>query len=126
MIRLQSPQFLEPHTGPTTPQKGKGLAISRSPLILKAYTEVVVSWDTTDQEGGNVTIKGFIDYGVSYAQKTPEALEAFFVVVETKPVGNTSGWASYMGLFLFIFGCALLIMEKELYNKNERPPGRPI
>lgn len=40
----------------------------------------MVSWETTDSANKKVIVKGFIDYGISYAQKTPESLESFFIV----------------------------------------------
>lgn len=77
--------------------------LSEFPVTLKAYTEVSVSWDTATKEGEIVTMEKFINYGISYAAKTPEALETFFVIAETKMVGNMGKreWAqllSYMGL----------------------------
>ncbi|MCJ1342140.1 hypothetical protein MMC31_000320 [Peltigera leucophlebia] len=77
--------------------------LSEFPVTLKAYTEVSVSWDRATKEGEMVTIKRFINYGISYAAKTPEALETFFVIAETKMVGNMGKreWAqllSYIGV----------------------------
>lgn len=77
--------------------------LSEFPVTLKAYTEASVSWDTITKGGERVTVKGFIDYGISYAAKTPEALETFFVIAKTKSVGNIGSQASaqllsYMGL----------------------------
>lgn len=74
------------------------------PVILKAYTEAMVSWETTDSANKKVIVKGFIDYGVSYAQKTPESLESFFTIVETKGADemNDKSWAqllAYMGMY---------------------------
>lgn len=65
-----------------------------------------------------LTIKGDINYAISYAATTPEALDTFFVIAETKMVGSMidQSWAqllSYMGLFLLVCGRALLMMEKE-------------
>ena len=74
------------------------------PVILKAYTEAMVSWETTDSANKKVIVKGFIDYGISYAQKTPESLESFFTIVETKGTDgvNDKSWAqllAYMGMY---------------------------
>lgn len=93
-----------PATGsqPGTPPKP---SVHKSfPVILKAYTEALVSWETTDSANRKLIVKGFIDYGISYAQKTPESLESFFTIVETKGVDemNDRSWAqllAYMGLY---------------------------
>lgn len=81
------------------------------PIKLKAYTEALVSWDTKDKSGREITIRGFIDYGISYAQSTPESLETFFAIAETKASGllNDDSWAqlwSYMGWYL---SCAMVL-----------------
>ena len=79
---LSAPKSPAPGSKPGTPPKP---SVHKSfPVILKAYTEAMVSWETTDSANKKVIIKGFIDYGVSYAQKTPESLESFFTIVETK------------------------------------------
>lgn len=73
-------------------------------MILKAYNEAMVSWETTDSANKKVIVKGFTDYGISYAQKTPESLESFFTIVETKGADerNNKSWAqllAYMGMY---------------------------
>ena len=99
---LSVPRSPAPGSKPGTPPKP---SIHKSfPVILKAYTEALVSWETTDSANRKVTVKGFIDYGVSHAQKTPESLESFLTIVETKGADemNDRSWAqllAYMGLY---------------------------
>jgi hypothetical protein len=55
-----------------------------------------------DSNNEKVVVRGYIDYGISYAQKSPEALHTFFAVVEAKAVGKLDNhtWAQllcYMG-----------------------------
>lgn len=107
--------LLKPDPAPSTPKNPKlpessenlgpseFSGLSEFPVTLKAYTEASVSWDTITKKGERVTVNGFIDYGISYVAKTPEALETFFVIAETKSVGNMGSQASaqllsYMGL----------------------------
>lgn len=73
-------------------------------VILKAYTEAMVSWETTESVNENVTVKGFTDYGLSWAQNTPESLESFFTTVETKgdEMNDDKTWTqllAYMGMY---------------------------
>ena len=104
---LQVPSPLA--TGPKTPEKKTELeSSSESVVTLKAYTEVLVSFETTTSTNDKLTIRGFIDYGVSYAKRTPEALDTFFAVVEAKAVGklDEQAWAQllcYMGMCIAIF-----------------------
>jgi hypothetical protein len=68
----------------------------------------LVSFETVDSNNEKVTIRGFIDYGVSYAQKSPEALDTFFAIVEAKAIGklNDQAWTQllcYMGTSTWIF-----------------------
>lgn len=75
----------------------------------KPITETAVSWDTITKGGEIVTIKGFIDHGITILtpqrrQKAP--LDTSFVITETKMVGNMSNqaWAqllSYIHGFCF-------------------------
>jgi hypothetical protein len=89
---------------PQTPEKQELSTVLKVPVTLKAYTEVMVSFETVDSNNEKVTIRGFIDYGVSYAQRIPEALDTFFAIVEAKPIGklNEKAWTQllcYMGMF---------------------------
>lgn len=103
---LSVAEFPAPGSTPvTTPTKMQHPAYRPSPVMLKAYTEAAVTWETTDEANKKVIVKGFIDYGVSHAQKTPESLETFLTIVETKGKGeiNDKAWAqllAYMGLYL--------------------------
>jgi hypothetical protein len=64
----------------------------------------MVSFETVYSNNEKVTIRGFIDYGVSYAQRIPEALDTFFAIVEAKPIRklNEKVWTQllcYMSMF---------------------------
>ncbi|KAI9782076.1 MAG: hypothetical protein M1839_005422 [Geoglossum umbratile] len=91
---------------PQTPEKQELSTVLRVPVTLKAYTEVMVSFETVDSNNERVTIRGFIDYGVSYAQKIPEALDTFFAIVEAKPIGrlNDKAWTQLL--------CYMAIIQK--------------
>lgn len=99
---LRVPKSQAPSSTPGTPPKP---SVQKSfPVVLKAYTEALVSWETTDSANRKVVVKGFIDYGISHAQKRPESLETFFTIVETKATDemNDRSWAqllAYMGLY---------------------------
>ena len=103
---LSVAEFPAPGSTPvTTPTKMQHPAYRPSPVMLKAYTEAAVTWETTDEANKKVIVKGSIDYGVSHAQKTPESLENFLTIVETKGKGKIKdkAWAqliAYMGLYL--------------------------
>lgn len=95
-----------PHVAPVTPPpKIQSSSQSSFPVTLKAYTEALVSWETKDELGRKLIIRGFIDYGISYAQKPPDSLETFFAIAETKRAGawDEQSWAQllcYMGTYL--------------------------
>lgn len=80
------------------------------PVILKAYTEAMVSWETTDSAKKKIIVKRFIDYGISYAQKTPESLESFFTIVETKGADemNDKSWAQLLAYIGMYSSCAIV------------------
>lgn len=89
----------------TPPRKIQPSLQSSFPVTLKAYTEALVSWETKDEFDRKFIIRGFIDYGISYAQKSPESLETFFAVAETNRAGamDEQSWAQllcYMGTHL--------------------------
>lgn len=88
-------------------------ATKRPAITLKGYTKVLVTSRQKDGNDQEVLVQGVIDYGVSYAQRTPEALETFFAVVEAKAQGELSGQAwpqllCYMGTFNIPFYSELL------------------
>lgn len=102
-VNIPSPS---PNVAPVTPPRKIQSHLNLSfPVKLKAYTEALVSWKTKDEFDRKILVRGFIDYGISYAQKTPESLETFFAIAETKAMGALSenSWAqllSYMGWYL--------------------------
>lgn len=93
------------HLTPVTRKKIQSSLQSSTPVTLKAYTEALVSWQTKDELDRKLIVRGYIDYGISYAQKTPKSLETFFAIAETKAVEEISerSWAQllcYMGWYL--------------------------
>lgn len=107
-VNIPSPS---PKVAPVTPPRNIQSPLKSSfPVTLKAYTEALVSWETKDELDRKILVRGFIDYGISYAQKTPESLETFFAIAETKAAGTLSenSWAQllcYMGWYL---SCAMV------------------
>ncbi|KAH0565847.1 hypothetical protein GP486_000770 [Trichoglossum hirsutum] len=91
---------------PRTPEQQEPSTVLKVPVTLKAYTEVMVSFETVDSNNENVTIRGFIDYGVSYARKSPEALDTFFAIVEANAIGklNDKAWTQLL--------CYMAIIQK--------------
>lgn len=68
-VNIPSPP---PKVAPVTPpRKIQSPLKSSFPVTLKAYTEALVSWETKDELDRKIFVRGFIDYGISYAQKTP-------------------------------------------------------
>lgn len=100
-----------PKVAPMTPPRKIGSPLKSSfPVTSKAYTEAFVCWKTKDELDRKLLIRRFIDYGISYAQKTPDSLETFFAIAETKAAGALSenSWAQllcYMGWYL---SCAMV------------------
>ena len=126
MIHFAIEQF-NSETEAQSTEDSESLSVPRSsfPVILKAYTEAMVSWETTDSANKKVTVKGFIDYGISYAQKTPESLESFFTIVEINGADEMSdkSWAqllAHMGMYKYILcmcNRASLIIGKGIIQK---------
>ena len=111
-------------------KKSEGSGETRSLISLKSYTEVLVSLQTTNTKKEKVTIRGFIDYGISYAQSSPEALDTFFAVVEAKAMGKLTGpaWAQllcYMGMYLNLVQPFIANLSKLLYKSVEKLQERP-
>lgn len=104
---LRVPKSPAPGSKPGTTPKP---SVHKSfPAILKAYTEALVSLETTDSANKKVIVNCFIDYSVSYAQKTPESLESFFTIVETKGADkmNDKSWAQLLAFMGLYSSCAM-------------------
>lgn len=116
-----------PKVAPVTPpRKIESTLESSFPVTLKTYTEALVCWETKDEVDRKFLFRGFIFYGISYAQKTPESLETFFDIAETKAAGALSenSWAQ---LLCYLYGLVpvmcigvLLIIEKESSKRQGR------
>lgn len=124
-LNIASPS---PHVAPVTPpQKIESSSQSSFPITFKAYTKALVSWETKDELGRKLIIRGFIDYGVSYAPKNPESLETFFAIAQTKSAGawDEQSWAQllcYMGKYPVMY-CTMLhyqLSKKESSNRRGR------
>jgi hypothetical protein len=91
---------------PSSSKKQGPSIVLNTPATLKAYTDVSVSFDTLVNNHEKILVRGVIDYGVSYAEKSPEALDTFFAVVKAKAIGKLDGQAwsrliCYMGTPLY-------------------------
>jgi len=96
-----SPTAQLPVTPPPPKNSNPSSAAPITPITLKAYTEVPASAEIIDSDNHRITVRGFIDFGVSYA--APNALDTFFAVFEAKAVGklDNQAWAQllcYLGL----------------------------
>lgn len=87
--RLYVPSPLpSPQVAPVTPPRKIQSSLNSSfPVTLKAYTEAPGSWKTKDELDRKLNVRGFTNYRISYAQKTPESLEKLFAVAETMMEG---------------------------------------
>ena len=87
-VNIPSPS---PKVAPVTPPRNIQSPLKASfPVTLKAYTEALVSCKTKDELNRKIFVCRFLDYGISHALKTPEFLETFFVIAETKAIGILS------------------------------------
>ena len=93
-----SPSPLSP--SPKTPQERTESNSPSEPIInLQAHTGVPVSFATTTPSSSsteNITLRGYIDYGLSSASE--EALATFFPIVQAKAIGklNAQTWAQLL------------------------------
>lgn len=82
---------------PAPPQDSKqSSAVPNTPITLKAYTEVLASAEIVDSNNQRITVRGFIDFRISYA--APNALDTFFAVFEAKALGklDNQAWAQLL------------------------------
>lgn len=103
----------------TPPRKIQSSLKSLFPVTFKAYTEAPVSWKTKDELDRKLIVRAFINYGISYAQKT------------TRVPGNIlcgiRWWEQWARTSDVLYGylpvmCnrALIIIKKESSNRRER------
>lgn len=82
---------------PLPPQNSnQSSAVPNTPITLKAYTEVPASAEIIDSNNQRISVRGIIDFGISYA--APNALHSFFAVFEAKAVGklDNQAWAQLL------------------------------